>query len=173
MMNEQNKCFTIKKCFPMFKQNLLCFSLCPLSLVLSLDTTLALSSLHPPFRYLSTLMRSPWHFSCPGWKVLPVSAFLHRRDVPFLSTSYCPLAGVSSVCPCLYCSGEPRTGHRAPGVASPVTSLDLLVILLLMQPWMPLAFFATRSHCWLIWSRNKLFWKLRLFQFLKKKNKIR
>ena len=52
---------TGKKCFLMFRGHLLCFSLRPLPLVLSLDTTeksLALSSLHPPFGYLYTLMRS-------------------------------------------------------------------------------------------------------------------
>ena len=45
----------------MFRQSLLCFSLCPLSLVLSLGTTekiLALSALQYPFRYFCTLMRS-------------------------------------------------------------------------------------------------------------------
>lgn len=44
----------------MFRWNLLCLSLCLLALVLSLDTTeksLALY-LHPPFRYLDTLLRS-------------------------------------------------------------------------------------------------------------------
>jgi len=47
---------------PVFlRGNLLCFSLCPLPLVLSLGTTekyLSLSSLHSPFRYLCTLIRS-------------------------------------------------------------------------------------------------------------------
>ena len=47
----------VKKCFLMFRGNLLWF--CPLPFVLSLGTTeksLALSSLHPPFRYLYTLI---------------------------------------------------------------------------------------------------------------------
>ena len=51
-----------KKCFPMFRGNLLCFSVCPLPLVLSLGTTeksLAPSSFRLPFRYLYTSMRSP------------------------------------------------------------------------------------------------------------------
>ena len=46
--------------FPLpFRQHLLCFSLCPRPLVLSLDTTeksLALSTVHYPFRHLYTLM---------------------------------------------------------------------------------------------------------------------
>jgi len=52
---------TVKKCFLMFRGNLLCFSLCPLPLVLSLGTTKKSldPSLHPPFRYWSTLIRSP------------------------------------------------------------------------------------------------------------------
>ncbi|XP_074997864.1 armadillo repeat-containing protein 1 isoform X2 [Calonectris borealis] len=44
---------TVKKCFLLFRGNLLSSSVCPLRLVLSLGTTeksLALSSLHPPFR---------------------------------------------------------------------------------------------------------------------------
>jgi len=45
----------MKKFFLLFSWNFLCFSLCPLLLVLSLGTTeknLAPSSWHPPFRYL-------------------------------------------------------------------------------------------------------------------------
>lgn len=45
----------VKKCFLMFRRILLCFSLCPMPLVLSLGTSensVAPSSLHCPFRYL-------------------------------------------------------------------------------------------------------------------------
>ena len=52
---------TVKTCVLMFKQSLLCFSLLPLPLVLSLgatEKTLAPSSLHPLFRHFCTLMRS-------------------------------------------------------------------------------------------------------------------
>lgn len=51
-----------KKYFLMLTENLLCFSLCPLSLVLSLKTPegrLGLSSLHPPYRNLYKIVRSP------------------------------------------------------------------------------------------------------------------
>jgi len=44
---------TVKRCFLMFRENFLCFSLCPFPLVLSLGTTeksLAPSFLYPPFR---------------------------------------------------------------------------------------------------------------------------
>lgn len=54
--------FTLKKSYLMIRQNPLCFSLCSLLLVLSLgitEKTLTPSSLHSPFRYLYTLMRSP------------------------------------------------------------------------------------------------------------------
>ena len=55
----------VKNCFLMFRGKPPCFSLCPLPLVLSLRTTkksLAPSSLHPPFRYLYQLVRSPLSF---------------------------------------------------------------------------------------------------------------
>ena len=71
---------TVKQCFPMFRWNLLCFSLCPLPLVLSLDTTkkrLASYSLCPPFRYLYKLIRFCCLFSSP------------HKAVPTLSASPC------------------------------------------------------------------------------------
>lgn len=52
----------VRKCFLMFRGKLLCFSLCSLPLILSLDTSdksLAPSSLHPPSRYLCTMARYP------------------------------------------------------------------------------------------------------------------
>ena len=51
----------VKKWFLMFRGNLPCFSWCPLPLVLALGTTkrsLAPTPLHPPLRYLYTLIRS-------------------------------------------------------------------------------------------------------------------
>lgn len=52
---------TVKKCFQMFRGCLLCFDVCPLSLVLALGTTdrsLVPSSLHPLLNDLYTLLRS-------------------------------------------------------------------------------------------------------------------
>lgn len=53
-----------------------------------------------------------------------------------------------------------RTGHNTPGTPGTtppvaeqrgnITSLNLMVILCLMQPCMPLAFFRTRERCWLM-----------------------
>lgn len=51
---------TAQRCFLMLRWNLLFFMLCHLSLVLALSTTgrsLSLPSLHPPFKYLYTLLK--------------------------------------------------------------------------------------------------------------------
>ncbi|XP_068775232.1 uncharacterized protein [Struthio camelus] len=66
---------TGKKFFLVFSWNCVCFSLCPLPLVLSLGTTeksLAPSSRHPPFRQFYTLRRLPLSLTESqnrlGWK---------------------------------------------------------------------------------------------------------
>lgn len=54
---------TVQKCFLVFRGNVPCSCLCPLSLVLASGTTersLALCPLHFSFRYLQTLMRTPF-----------------------------------------------------------------------------------------------------------------
>lgn len=66
----------------MVSLKLLCFSLCPLTLVLPLDATkksLALF-LHPHYTYLYTSMRSPEATSSLGLTYPTLSAFSHRRD---------------------------------------------------------------------------------------------
>ena len=98
---------TVKKCFLVFRQNLPCFSLCPLPLVLSPDTTensLAPSSL-PLLSYLYTLIRSSQAFSSLGWAVPALSAFPHMGDAPVSSSSSRPFTGLSLVCPCPSCTG--------------------------------------------------------------------
>ena len=98
---------TVKKCFPMLRGNLLCFSVCPLPLVLSVGTTektLAPSSLHSPFRCvymhlymykpLSAKVLSSWlgpilchacSFSSPGAGLCASLGELHNVEVtPFL-----------------------------------------------------------------------------------------
>ena len=55
----------------------------PIPLVLAFSSTeksLGLSSLHPPFSFLKTLMRSRWDSLYPDWRVPGLSAFLHRSD---------------------------------------------------------------------------------------------
>lgn len=64
--------------------------------------------------FLRTL--SPWACSSSGWTVPALSASPYRRDAPLPSW---PLAALSPVCPWLSCIRESRSGHRAPGVASP------------------------------------------------------
>lgn len=73
--------FTVKY-FLIFRWNLLWFSLCPLPLVPSVGSGLALTSLHPPFRYLHVLMTSSRDFPSPGCIVPDLSAFTHRQDAP-------------------------------------------------------------------------------------------
>lgn len=78
----------VKECFLIFRWNFLYASLCPLPLALSLDTTgksLTPSSLHPLFKYLYTMIRSPWTFYSSGWTSLSQSlpallTSLRRRD---------------------------------------------------------------------------------------------
>ena len=116
---------TVRKCFLMFRGHLLCFCLCPLPLVLSLGTnakSLAPSYPHPPFRYSYTLISSPWVFSSPGWTIPALSPFPHRRDAPVPSPFLWPFSGLSAVCPCLSCIGEPKIGHDTP--AAVLTSVE-------------------------------------------------
>ena len=88
----------------MFRGNLLCFSLCPWPLVLSLGTTeesLAQSSLHPHFRYLYTFIRCLCAFSSPGWTVPDLSAFPRTSPAPDCYMSLWPFVALSPVCPSL------------------------------------------------------------------------
>ena len=66
---------TAQKCFLVFRGNLLCPRVCTLAHVLALGNTeksLVVSSGHPPFRYLYTLVRSPSPplFQAPALKTL-------------------------------------------------------------------------------------------------------
>ena len=56
---------TVRKCFLMFKRNLLCLSLCPLPLVLSLGT--AEKSLAPSSLHLGDLQHPCGQGHDPGW----------------------------------------------------------------------------------------------------------
>ena len=115
----------VNKCFLVFRGNHLCFSLCSLPLVLHWGP-LERVCLHPlctlPLGIDTHWWGPPWTFSSPGWAVPALSAFPHRTDAPVPSSSLWPFDGLSLVCPCLSCTGEPRTGPSAPGVASPLLS---------------------------------------------------
>lgn len=91
-------------------------------LVLPLGTTeesLALSALHPPFRYLYTLKIFPlWSFSSPGWLVLSPPAFSQRRGALATSSPLWPFAGPPPVYVhvCLVL-GSPRTAPSTPEIS--------------------------------------------------------
>lgn len=93
-----------KNSFLMFRGNL-CFSLYPLPLILSLDTTAF--SLQPPFRHLYTLMRSLWVLFSLRWTVPALPHLLQ-----YLSQSQWPFAGLHPVVSFLSCTGKHRTSHR-------------------------------------------------------------
>ena len=107
---------TVKKCFLMFRGNLLCFRLCLWSWHWA---PLKRAWLHPICTFPSSICThwwDPWAFSPPGWAVPALSGFPNRRDaaVPLLSLQ--PFAALSPVCLCLFCTGQPRTGPSTPPV---------------------------------------------------------
>jgi len=61
--------------------------------------------------------------SSPGCKVSALSASYHVT-VASVSLPLWPFVGFSSVVPCLSCTGEPRSGHSTPGVASSVLNRE-------------------------------------------------
>jgi len=84
------------------------------------------------------------------------SAFPHMGDAPGSLSSLWPSTGLLGD-PCLFQTGEPRTGHNSLNVAltkallrGRITSLKLLSILFFMHPKIPGAFLATNAHCWLM-----------------------
>jgi len=99
---------SIKKHFLVFRQTLLCFSLCPLPLALSLHTTeksLAPPSLHPSFRYLSlqaSLLQDEQSQLSQPFLIGEVLQSLNYLSGPARDT----LRYGS-------CAGEPRTGHSS------------------------------------------------------------
>ena len=100
------------QCFPMFRGNLLCFSLCPLPLVLLLGATeksLVPSSLHPLFRYLHTLIRCPLSLFL-SWLNSLSQLSHHRRDFPVRYPSLWPLVGLPPLLD-VSCTGKPRIAH--------------------------------------------------------------
>lgn len=109
----------------MFRENLLCSSLFPTSLVLVLAITekiLASSSLSPPFRYLWTLMRTPWASSSPSWTVPSLPASPHVRGAADPLSLWWPVAGLFPIRPGLSYNEGWRAGHSTPCVASPMQS---------------------------------------------------
>lgn len=60
----------------------------------------------------------PRAFASPGWTVPILPAFPHRRDVPAPQSSFWPFFEFTLLCPCLFCTGVPRTRCSAPRVGS-------------------------------------------------------
>lgn len=78
------------------------------------------TSLHLTIRYLTVLIRSP--LSPTRLSSASSQLLLVWQMLQFLADLNAPLPGLSPVCPCLPCTGEPRTGHSTLGVASAVLS---------------------------------------------------
>ena len=82
---------------------------------------------------------------------------LNSPRTPGPSPSWCPSAGLSLEVPCLSVNwgAQTWTQHSRCGLSiaeqrGRITSLDLLATLFAMYPRIRLAFWATRSHCWLM-----------------------
>lgn len=96
--------------FLVWKQNFLCFVLCPLPLTLlvvaakSLDPSAFL--LHQVFMY----KKSTWASYPTGWTVSTLSIFSHTKNTLVLSSSLWLCTGICSRSLCFSSAGEPRTG---------------------------------------------------------------
>ena len=143
---QTKKCFLTLAVFPESKNRLI-------------GRDLWRSLVWPPTHFITPLVictqweDPPQTLPSPCWTVPSLSAFPHRTDASVPSSSPWPFIGLSPVCPCLFCSGEPRTGHSSQtwchqcGVEGRVTSFNLLATPLSMQLWRFLTFFATILHC--------------------------
>jgi len=102
---------TARKCCLMVRGSLLCFSLCPLPLVLAQGTTdksLALSSEHPLLRQNMTAL----------------SKLSHQRHAPLPLSSWWSYTGFCPVSPCLPSTWEPRIRHSTPSDSTVLTKLS-------------------------------------------------
>ena len=95
----------------------------------------------------------------PGWRASVLSACPHRSGVPSLVSFLWPSSRQTPPGLCLSCTAARCGVLSTPGEASPVQSrggritfLDLLAMLLLMQPRILLAFWAARACCCLMSS---------------------
>lgn len=130
----------MKKCFLLFRGNLLCFTLCTLLLLPLPGTTeksLPLSSSHLLFMCSYTLV------------IFPLSLLFTKQSQlfwPFLmwcilhSSLSCPFVGLFPVCSCHSCMEKSSTGQSTTDMdwlvlyqGERVISLDLLIKLYLMQ----------------------------------------
>ena len=137
------------------------FHFVPLLLVLLLGTiekSLASPFLHPPFRYLYTLMRSPLSLLFSKLTSSSSLSFSSQKGCssPFIIfvALHWTLSNTSVYL--LYWGAQHWTQHSRYGLTSTeqrgrITSLDLLAILHLMLATVPLTF-ATGAHFWLAFN---------------------
>ena len=87
----------------------------------------------------------------------PALSLSSQGGVPSLGSFLWP-SGRSPTAPCLSCTEHSPSGRSAPGEVSQhraegqIPSLTLLATLLWMQPRIPLAGWAVRTQCWLMFS---------------------
>lgn len=136
----------------------MCFSLCPLSLLLSVGTTeesLAQFSLLFTTRYFQKMVKSLW--SLLFFKLnSPSSLPLHTGEMlQSLITCVVSHQTCSSISQSL---GSAEVNSELWGCLSSaewkerITSFSLQAILFLVQPRMLLSALATGTHCWLMFS---------------------
>lgn len=138
----------------------------PLPLVLSLDTTersLALSSFHPCFRHLYTLIKFTQSLLFTRLKSPKSLSFFSEercsRPLITLVALHWTLSSIPMFL--LYWEAWNRSQHSTCSLSSAeqkgrISPLELLAILFLTQPRMLLAFFTSKMHRWLTVSSWQL-----------------
>lgn len=98
-------------------------------------------------------MKFPIAFSSPDWRTPGLSASPH---IPVPSSAPWPLCCTHSVCSCLSCTGEPRTGPISPYGSHQCWLVGKLVSLVLLaaplQPRMSFAFFVAGARDGFVFS---------------------
>lgn len=130
--------------------NLHSFSLKPCILVLSLHALVNSASsalLLTPFRYWKVLWSLSEAFPSSDWTASSLSACLHRSPPAFCSFSQSS-SGLAPTVSHPY-AGDSRSEHSNAGRVPKEQNqlLDLLAMLLVMQPRVQLAFWAEHVHC--------------------------
>lgn len=140
-----------KRCFVLFKQNFLYFSLCPLPLVLSLDSTQNHLS---PFSLRCLLVvfmhgqgPSKHSYLCAEHYQLSEALFVWMVLHSFNCLCGPPLDSLQKVHFPLQSSTHQVWPHLC-GQRRVVNTFNLLAALLLTQPKMHLAIFTAKAYCW-------------------------
>ena len=141
--------------FLLFKCNCLCFSLCPLPLLLSPGTTakgLAPPSSFPPPGCLYTLIRSPCSLLQAEQSQLSRPLRLGQMLQSLSHLCGLLLDSLQYICPCLSGSGQPRSAPSSPGlsVSSVLSGRDGSCLWTSQQSSSP----RSPGGCWLSWPRG-------------------